>query len=427
MYYISTAQKAPPQTLSAAIRKGLADDGGLFIPEAFPAILLDSFSPHLSYPLFAQKLLEPFFINDPLESKIASFCKQAFTFPLPLKSIKPDTFILELFHGPTLSFKDFGARFLAEALNALSPSQKTTVMVATSGDTGSAVASAFYLKPQLQVIILYPQGKISARQEQQITCWDHNVLALGVDGTFDDCQQLVKSAFQDAAWQKKLHLSSANSINIGRLLPQIVYYAYTSLQFYHRYRQAPGFIIPTGNLGNATAGYWAKALGFPIREIVLATNANVVIPDFLKTSHFSPRPSIPTLANAMDVGNPSNFERLQVLFPSFDAFKKNVRAFSATDEDIRQTILSMYHEYQTLVCPHTATACFARKQLSEQPWIIVATADPCKFEDIIEPLIQAPIPVASQLQLLLEKPTQHLVVGRQLEDIKQALEKRGIL
>ncbi len=426
MYYLSTAAQTPPQGLSAAIRSGLAPDGGLFIPEALPKLSMSSFSTALSYPVFTQKLLEPFFKGDELESKLASFCDQAFSFPLPLKTINPTTFLLELFHGPTLSFKDFGARFLAEALNALAE-QKITVMVATSGDTGSAVASAFSHKPQLQLIILYPRGKISARQEQQITCWDRNVLALSVDGNFDDCQKLVKAAFQDPWWQKKLQLSSANSINIARLLPQMSYYAYTSLQFYHHYQTAPGFIVPSGNLGNATAGFWAQALGFPIREIVLATNANLVIPDYLQTSHFSPRPSIPTLATAMDVGNPSNFQRLAALFPTFEAFKKNVRAFSASDEDIRQTILSMYQDYHTLVCPHTATACFARQKLSKEAWIILATADPCKFDELIEPILKQPLPLAPALQAMLKKPTQSIVVGKRLEDIKQVLEQRGLL
>lgn len=427
MYFISTAQKAPRTTLSEALRRGLAEDGGLFVPEAFPKLDLRQFSPNLPYPNFAQKVLEPFFINDPLEKQVASFCKAAFTFPLPLKSVNKNTFILELFHGPTLSFKDFGARFLAEALDLLAAPEKTTVMVATSGDTGSAVAAAIDQKPHLQVVVLYPRGKISARQEQQITCWGANVLALAVEGTFDDCQALVKAAFQNPAWQEQLRLSSANSINIGRLLPQVCYYAYTSLQFYHQQGEAPGFIVPTGNLGNATAAYWAQALGFPIREIVLATNANVVIPDFIKTGRFTPRPSVNTLANAMDVGNPSNFERLQHLYPSFSVFQAKVSAFSATDEDIRKTIQAMYQDYGLIVCPHTATACFARQQVSEQPWIIVATADPCKFDDIIEPLLKVKVPIAPQLQALLEKPTQLIPVEPRLNAIRQVLQTRGIL
>lgn len=427
MNFISTAQKAPPSTLADAIRSGLAQDGGLFVPETFPSIDLNSFTPDLSFPRFAHKVLEPFFVGDILETQVAEFCDRAFNFPLPLKPVNANTFILELFHGPTLSFKDFGARFLAEALNFLSDTQKTTIMVATSGDTGSAVAASIHLKPNLQLIILYPEGKISARQEHQMTCWDDNVHALAVKGNFDDCQTLVKKAFQDREWNQRLRLSSANSINIGRLLPQISYYASTSFEFYRQTGEAPGFIIPTGNLGNATAAYWAKMLGFPIREIVLSTNANVVLPDFLQTGEFRPRPSLTTLANAMDVGNPSNFERLQNLFPNFSTFKQEVSALSANDEDIRKTIQTFYQEYRILICPHTATACFARQSLSEKPWIVVATADPCKFNDMIEPLLKVKVPLAESLQVMLEKPIQRISVEANLNAIKQLLKKRGII
>jgi threonine synthase len=250
MYFISTRNKDIRKTLSQAIQSGLADDGGLFVPEYFPQVDLQKFIPDLMYPEFAKKILHTFFLNDPLDEKLLQLCNDAFMFPIPLKKLNSNTFILELFHGPTSSFKDFGARFLAECLNVISEGQKTTIMVATSGDTGSAVASAFYKKLNINVIILYPDKKISERQQHQITCWDNNILALAVDGTFDDCQNLVKNAFQDQWCKKHWHLSSANSINIGRLLPQIIYYAYSSLKFYHQYKIFPSFIVPTGNLGN---------------------------------------------------------------------------------------------------------------------------------------------------------------------------------
>jgi len=421
MYFISTRNKDIRKTLSQAIQRGLAEDGGLFIPEYLPKVNLQQFTPDLTYPEFAQKILHIFFLNDPLDEKLLQLCNDVFMFPIPLKKLNNNTFILELFHGPTSSFKDFGARFLAECLNVISEGQKTTIMVATSGDTGSAVASAFYQKLNINVIILYPDKQISERQQHQITCWDNNILALAVDGTFDDCQHLVKNAFQDQWWKEHLHLSSANSINIGRLLPQIIYYAYSSVQFYHRYKIFPGFIVPTGNLGNATAGYWAKIMGFPIREIVLATNANKVIPDYLHTGEYHPRHSIPTLANAMDVGNPSNFERLQYLFNTYDSFKNNVNAISVSDDDIRKIIKDIYQQYKTIICPHTATACFARQQLSEQPWIVVATADPSKFNNIIEPIIQTKVPIAPQLKDLLNKPMRVLKVGKKLEDIQNII------
>jgi threonine synthase len=328
--------------------------------------------------------------------------------------------VLELFHGPTCSFKDFGARFLAECLNDATHCKKT-ILVATSGDTGSAVASAFYRKINYKVIILYPEGQISAKQEQQMTCWDDNIFSFAVKGSFDQCQQLVKLAFQDPDCQSTAELSSANSINIGRLLPQMVYYAYSSLQFYQNNKLKAGFIIPSGNLGNATADYWAKAMGFPIREIVLATNSNRVISDYLNSGYYQSRPSIETLANAMDVGNPSNFERLSQLFGSFDRFKENVTAVSVNDEAIRQTIYHSYKQYHYICCPHTATAFHVRNQLDNQPWIVVATADPCKFDELIEPIINTKIPVAPQLQQLSDRPNKRLRVEASIDAIRTLL------
>jgi threonine synthase len=419
MYFISTRNKEIRKTLSQAISCGLAEDGGLFVPEYLPKIDLQQFSPDLKYPDFAQKVLHTFFLNDVLEEKLLQLCNDSFTFPVPLEKLNNNTFILELFHGPTSSFKDFGARFLTGCLAGASDKQKITIMVATSGDTGSSVASAFYKKLNVNVIILYPDKQISERQQHQINCWDKNILALAVNGNFDDCQRLLKSAFQDLWWQKHMNLSSANSINIGRLLPQITYYAYSSLQFYHHHAVSPGFIVPTGNLGNATAGYWAKLMGFPIREIVLATNANKVIPDYLDTGEYHPRQSIPTVANAMDVGNPSNFERLNYLFNTYDSFKNNVKAISANDDAIRKTIKDIYQQYKMIICPHTATAFFARQKLSEQPWIVVGTADPCKFDTIIEPIIQTKVPIALPLKELLSRPAHIVKVANDLQDIKK--------
>lgn len=422
MNYISTRNPALGVSLSAAIQSGLAPDGGLFVPEYFPKLDLQSFNAALSYVDVAEKILHAFFAEDMLDKHITQICKRAFNFNVPLTTINENTFMLELFHGPTSSFKDFGARFLAECLNLLSTKQKTTIMVATSGDTGSAVASAFYQKSNLDVVILYPDKQITERQQHQITCWDKNIFALAVKGTFDDCQKLVKSAFSDNEWQTHMHLSSANSINIGRLLPQIIYYAYTSLQFYQRYQTSPGFIVPTGNLGNATAGYYAKMLGFPIREIMLATNANRVIEDYLQTGEYKPRKSITTLANAMDVGHPSNFERMQYLFNTHAAFKAAVQAVSVSDAEIKQTIFDLYQQHQIMICPHTATAFFARNRVSsQQPWIVVATADPGKFDTVVEPLLHKKVPLAPQLQALLNKPAQYVVVDNHLAAIQKVV------
>lgn len=421
MDFISTRNKEIRKSISEALHAGLAEDGGLFLPEYIPQITLDNFSEDLSYSQFAKQVVQDFFQGDTLYEHLPELCHNAFSFPVPLTELNTNTYLLELFHGPTLSFKDFGARFLAECLNRIDAHGKTTIMVATSGDTGSAVASAFYDKDNVDVIILYPKGLISQRQEQQIACWGKNIHALAVKGTFDDCQLLVKSAFHDPHWQKQFTLSSANSINIGRLIPQITYYAYSSMLFYRQHHHAAGYIVPTGNLGNATAGYLAKLMGFPIREIVLATNANRVIPDFLHSGVYTPQTSITTLANAMDVGNPSNFERLQALYPTFTLLKQNVNAFSVSDNEIQNTIKTIYTQYNKIICPHTATGCFVRQQLSSQPWIVVATADPSKFNTIIEPLIDGKMPTPPQLQELLAKPMHIIDVEKSLEGILSAL------
>ena len=422
MFFYSTRNQQQPQSLSQAILSGLATDGGLYLPEYFPQINLAELDPNLSYPQFAAKILSPFFAGDRLAPQLEEICQQAFNFPLVLRQLKPNTKILELFHGPTLSFKDFGARFLAECLTRLSTERKTTIMVATSGDTGSAVASAFYHKDNIKVVVLFPQGQVSPRQQQQLTCWGDNILALAVKGNFDDCQKIVKQAFSDPWWQSSSHLSSANSINIARLLAQLTYYAYSSWQAWLASGTTIGYVVPTGNLGNATAAYWAKSMGFPLREIALATNANRVIAEYLISGEYTPRATIATLANAMDVGNPSNFERLSALFKTPALFNANVTATSVSDAQISATIQAAYHESNYILCPHTATAYFTRAHLSTQDWIIVATADPCKFEMIIEPLIQTTLVVPAQLQSLLAKPAKVIEVAAELHQVQLAVE-----
>jgi threonine synthase len=393
----------------------LAPDGGLFIPKEIPKLDWQGWSTALAYPDFSAQLLYPFFEQDSLAPQLSTLSADTFRFPIPLQNLDDSTFVLELFHGPTASFKDFGARFLARCLEAIPGCQKT-ILVATSGDTGSAVASAFYQSNKHRVIILYPKGQISPVQEQQLSCWDDNILAIAVRGSFDACQQLVKSAFQHHK-----NLSSANSINIGRLLPQMTYYAYTSVQFYRKYNTSPGFIIPSGNLGHATAAYWAQAMGFPIREIVLSTNANTVLSDYLSSGNYSARPSLQTLANAMDVGNPSNFERLHYLFPNFEKFKQQVPALSVSDSEIGQTIQSIYQRFKYIACPHTATAFYARTKLDSQPWIVVATADPGKFSTVIEPIIQTAVPLSVNLRTLLGKKTKNREINPMLEELMEYL------
>ncbi len=403
---------------ATAIQSGLAPDGGLYVPQTFPKIKLEN----LPYAELVTALIKPFVKDSPLEQQIADICEKAFNFPVPLTQLNDNTQLLELFHGPTVAFKDFGARFLAECMNRLA-TKKMTLMIATSGDTGSAVASAFHGKENIQVVILYPEGKISERQAHQINCWGDNILSLAVQGTFDDCQRLVKSAFTNANWQAYTHLSTANSINIGRLLPQMGYYAYSSLQYFQQYGVGARFIVPSGNLGNITAAFWAKQIGCPITEIVAATNANAIVPDYIRTGNFEPKRSVETLANAMDVGNPSNFERLKYLFQTHESFAENMPAYAVTDAQITDTIKETYQKYQKIICPHTATACYVRNQLSDKPWIVVATADASKFEETIEPMLNIEIPVPPALQLLLKKPSHFISVVADEEVIFNTVKK----
>jgi threonine synthase len=319
--------------------------------------------------------------------------------------------VLELFHGPTAAFKDFGARFLAETLErAQAPSEPPmTILVATSGDTGGAVAAAFHGRPWVRVVILYPKGLVSDRQEQQLTCWGENVRALRVGGTFDDCQRLVKEAFVDAGLRARHHFSSANSINIGRLLPQMVYYAASSLEVQRRTGKSPSYVIPAGNLGNAFAAMWARAVGFPVGRIILAHNANRTVPDFLRDGEWRPRPSVQTLASAMDVGNPSNMERVRALYPTFAAVSEHLSAESVDDATIRRRIGEDFMRFGREWCPHTATAAEVYQRLSDRerrdtPWILVATAHPAKFNDIVEPIIGRSVDIPPALARLLALP-----------------------
>jgi threonine synthase len=286
--FLSSRGGADPVTLSEAIRRGLAPDGGLYVPTRLPAIDPAAFGAITRLPEIARGALEGFFEGDRLQPLLGEIADAALDIPAPTTAVLkcPDPlYVLELFHGPTAAFKDFGARFLAETLQRLQGVSEPpmTILVATSGDTGGAVAAAFHLRPWVRIVILYPKGLVSARQEQQLTCWGDNVISLRIDGTFDDCQRLVKEAFVDPALRTKHRFSSANSINIGRLLPQMVYYVASSLEIERRTGAKASYIIPAGNLGNAFAALWARALGFPIARLVLAHNANRTVPDFLET------------------------------------------------------------------------------------------------------------------------------------------------
>ncbi|WP_192484622.1 MULTISPECIES: threonine synthase [Cysteiniphilum] len=415
MKFISTRGDAKAVSISSALQNGLAEDGGLYVPESFPLFDCQALDSAMRYPDFATKLLAPFFKGDALESQLSKICHDSFSFSLPLVNVDQKTSVLELFHGATLSFKDFGARFLANALSHIKTDKKFTIMVATSGDTGSAVAAAFYQKKNINVMVLFPKGKISMRQQKQITCWQGNVCAVEVDGTFDDCQALVKGAFANKWWQSNTYLNTSNSINIGRLLPQTTYYAYIAWQYFFKHGKKANFIVPSGNIGNVCACFWAKKMGLPIGDIAIAQNENNVIGQFLAHKTLPDKASIETLANAMDVGKPSNFERLYALFPDFDVFAREVKAFKADDSDIKKMIAKVKNDHDMLICPHTATAFFARESLPEDThYIVVATAHPAKFEEVIEPIVQEKIKVPEHLTNLLEKKQQSIEITANL-------------
>ena len=417
MYYYSTRDKERAVKLSAsqAILKGLAADGGLFVPSVLPA-LSDKVSLSLSYADFAAEVLKPFFEGDELYDELGDICRGAFSFPVVLNELK-DVSVLELFHGPTSAFKDFGARFLAFSMEKLlvRKGEKLCILVATSGDTGGAVASAFHKRQNLSVKVLFPKGRVAERQRRQLTCWDDNISSFEVRGSFDDCQRMVKSAFVDPSLSG---LSSANSINLGRLLPQMVYYVYASMLYKERTGKEPVIIIPSGNVGNCTGAYWAKAIGAPIKRIVLAVNANTTIPEYLESGEYKPRDSVRTLANAMDVGAPSNMERLFSLFPSYEEMKANVSAWSVSDEEIKKTIVGEYKKEGYVLCPHTA--CAERVRLDHfdaEPVIIVSTAHPAKFDTGVEPLIGNTVPMPAALADLVNRPSTFTEIGTDYREL----------
>jgi threonine synthase len=430
--YLSSRGGTPAVTLSEAIRQGLAPDGGLYVPTRLPSIDPQPLRNATGLPEIARGALDGFFAGDRLQPKLADIAEAALNFPAPTTAVErcPDPlFVLELFHGPTAAFKDFGARFLAETLERLQSGAEPpmTILVATSGDTGGAVAAAFHRRPWVRIVVLYPKGLVSARQEQQLTCWGENVLALRIAGTFDDCQRLVKEAFVDSQLRARHRFSSANSINVGRLLPQMVYYVASSLEIERRTGKKASYIIPAGNLGNAFAAMWARAVGFPIERIILAHNANRTVPEFLRDGEWRPRPSIATLASAMDVGNPSNMERIRALYPTFASVSEHLSADSVDDVTIRRRIGEDFMHFGREWCPHTATAAEVYRRLSERdrrdnPWVVVATAHPAKFNDIVEPIIGKPVSVPPALARLLELPQHSLDLPPTLEAVSSALE-----
>lgn len=411
MRYLSTNKNSPPTGFREALFNGLASDGGLYIPENIPSLPEDYFDnlQNLSLCSIGRDVASAF-IDEIPPDEIQSIVTNAWDFDVPLVKLDSELFLLELFHGPTLAFKDIGARFMAHTMSYFlkKEQRRVSILVATSGDTGSAVAHGFLNAPNVVVYILYPSGKVSPLQEQQMATLGGNIRALEVEGTFDDCQRLVKQALGDAEIQKQHVLTTANSINLGRLIPQIAYYIWVVAQLKITLSRdaIPTMVVPSGNFGNLTAGVYARWMGLPIRNFVAATNANDVVPKYFVSGKFNPRPSIQTCSNAMDVGNPSNFARLQMLYNGdLNRMRKDISAVSIADEETLLEIRRTYESTGYILDPHTAVGVAAcRKLRGQSPVVVTATAHPAKFQDVIRKAIGIGIPLPPSLRDALQRP-----------------------
>lgn len=409
MHFHSTRDNSTLVPIDQALVAGLAPDGGLYVPQSVPTVALDR--PAATLAQTAHALLAPYFDESRLKAGLQDICNVAFDFPAPLRALSgTGDHLLELFHGPTAAFKDYAARFLAGSLAGLRDpaAPPTTILVATSGDTGAAVGAAFHQRPGFRVVILYPDGRVSPRQARGLECFGDNVQTFRVDGSFDDCQRMVKQALTDEKLRARVPLGSANSISLGRLLPQMGYYAHTALDYRARHGENLNFVIPTGNLGNALACWLARRMSLPIGEIVLASNANDVLPRYFAGQPYTPSPSVATLANAMDVGTPSNFERLRWWHDDDAQLRAAMRAFRVDDGTIRDTIRQSPARHGVVPCPHTATGLHVLEQLrargDTRPWAVVATAHAAKFDTIVEPLVGQTIEPPPALAAWLARP-----------------------
>lgn len=432
MKYLSTNHHAAPASLKEAVLQGLAPDGGLYMPEQIPTLPGEFIKslPQLSLQEIAFEVAKLFIDSEIPETKIKEIINDAINFEAPLKNVYPHIHSLELFHGPTLAFKDFGARFMARlmAFFLQDSKEKTYILAATSGDTGSAVGSGFLNVPGFEVIILYPSQKISNIQEKQLTTFGNNVTALEIQGTFDDCQKLVKEAFQDLELKDKINLSSANSINIARLIPQTFYYFYAYGQIQKAYPHSEiVFSVPTGNLGNLTAGIIAKKMGLPISKFIAAQNINNTFYNYLTTNEFSPKPSTLTISNAMDVGNPSNFARIENLYHSNpQSIHEDICAYYFSDQDTENAIRNTYKETGYILDPHGAVGLLAlQKYLTQNPTptegIFLETAHPAKFFEAVEKNIHQKISLPEILSTTLEKEKKSKLMPPTFKDFKEFL------
>ena len=418
-----------------ALFTGLAEDGGLFHPVGAPdlAELLPRLPALESFRDVAAEVCARMLGAELTEERARGLARRALPFGPVLRRLDEHVLLLELFHGPTCAFKDFGAQFLAAAMEELLPpgSARIQILVATSGDTGSAVAQAFHGRANIDVVILCPSGRVSDLQEKQLTTLGGNVHALEVRGAFDDCQRLVKEAFQDPTLRARLRLTSANSINIGRLLPQCLYYIFAATRRAELGRGAPEFCVPSGNFGNLTAGVYAWRWGLAVNGFIAATNVNDVVPVYLRSGRFDPRPSAHTLSNAMDVGNPSNFERLLAVFQGeWEGMAMMIEGRAVTDERTLDTMRRVHAEHRVLLDPHTAVGCAAAADHIEAmtqvgaepgPIVVLSTAHPAKFSDIVRTATGVEPEMPERLASCLPRPKQSRLIGTTLAELSEYL------
>jgi len=429
MRFYSTNNRKISKSLREAVMQGLAEDQGLYMPEYIPVFPPSFFEEIKKFDFgeIALKTASLFFADDIPSDDLEELILDAINFDTPLINIHDNIYSLELFYGPTLAFKDVGARFMARLLGFFirGYDREVHVLVATSGDTGSAVASGFWKVPGIFVHILYPKDLVSSIQEHQFTTLDENITALEVKGTFDDCQRLVKTAFLDQDLSKQLILTSANSINIARLLPQVFYYlsGYAQLE---RSEDDLYISVPSGNFGNLTAGLIAREMGLPVKKFITATNINDVVPEYLESGQFRPRPSLPTIANAMDVGNPSNFARITELYNHSHAEITNcLSGYTYTDDEIRQTIRNVFQNHGYILDPHGATGYQALvdhiKNKNNCRGFFIETAHPAKFADIVEAVIGRKIPVPDSLRQAMKKKPVKITISADYEELRDYL------
>jgi threonine synthase len=429
MKYYSLNKQSPDVDFREATIKGQAPDKGLYFPENIPVhdkAFFENIGQYSNEEI-AFRIIHPYVAGTIPDNDLQRIVAETINFPIPLTPVNERIFSLELFHGPTLAFKDVGARFMSRCLGyfARERSEKVVVLVATSGDTGGAVAHGFYDVPGIEVVILYPSGKVSSVQEKQLTTLGKNIHALEVTGTFDDCQQMVKQAFADEAVNKKIFLTSANSINVARWLPQQFYYVLAWKQWADK-NNPPVIAVPSGNFGNICAGLLAHCSGLPVAHFIAACNANAVVPSFLQNGQYEPKKAIATISNAMDVGNPSNFVRILELFHhQLGDLRKVLTGYSISDDETRATMKEVYHQYNYLPDPHGAVGYLALERYLQEhanvKGIFLETAHPVKFYDVVEPVIGEQVPVPDVIQSQLQLKKQSDVIAPEYQTLKSLL------